>query len=248
MSASEIVAAAMSWRNLAVDILLRPFTLNFQEPVVFALNVYVGLIYTLLYVWFESFLFVFLGIYHWREQLLGPSFLGLFVGAFIVMPPFFAYLYYVQEPKYNDRDELRPDERIPVAIVGALLVPICLFWFGWASRSSVHWIVPDHRLKHVQRRRTSFPSYSLQPHRGLFQPTERCPELPRGRTSHVRSECASWQRRHIFHVRHDIPLVRRGLVSQPWCRLGDHPSRAPSRRVRAHSDLAVPVWRTDPDG
>src|ERR1700733_7137220 len=31
---------------------------------------------------------------------------------------------------------------MPVVIVGALLVTICLFWFGWTSRSSVYWIVP----------------------------------------------------------------------------------------------------------
>jgi len=74
--------------------------------------------------------------------MLGLSFLGLFVGAFVVMPPFFAYLYYVQEPKYDANGELKPEERMPVAIVGAFLVPICLFWFGWTSRASVHWIVP----------------------------------------------------------------------------------------------------------
>jgi DHA1 family multidrug resistance protein-like MFS transporter len=142
MSASEIAMASMSPRDLAVDVLVRPFTLNFQEPIVFVLNAYIGLIYALLYIWFESFPIVFIGIYHWREQLLGLSFLGLFVGAFIVMPPFFAYLYYVQEPKYNANGELKPEERMPVAIVGALLVPICLFWFGWTSREGVHWIVP----------------------------------------------------------------------------------------------------------
>jgi DHA1 family multidrug resistance protein-like MFS transporter len=142
MSAPEIAAAAMSRRDLAVEILVCPFALNFQEPIVFALNAYIGLIYALLYIWFESFPVVFIGIYHWREQMVGLSFLGLFVGAFIVMPPFFAYLYYVQEPKYNANGELRPEERMPVAIVGALLVPICLFWFGWTSRASVHWIVP----------------------------------------------------------------------------------------------------------
>ena len=142
MSAPEIAAAAMSRRDLAVEILVRPFALNFQEPIVFALNAYIGLIYALLYIWFESFPVVFIGIYHWREQMVGLSFLGLFVGAFVVMPPFFAYLYYVQEPKYNANGELRPEERMPVAIVGALLVPICLFWFGWTSRASVHWIVP----------------------------------------------------------------------------------------------------------
>ncbi|KAH9968573.1 benomyl/methotrexate resistance protein [Russula compacta] len=142
MSAPEIAAAAMSPRDLAIDVLVRPFALNFQEPIVFALNIYIGLIYALLYIWFESFPVVFIGIYHWREQLLGLSFLGLFVGAFIFIPPFFAYLYYVQEPKYNANGELKPEERMPVAIVGALLVPICLFWFGWTSRPDVHWIVP----------------------------------------------------------------------------------------------------------
>ena len=44
--------------------------------------------------------------------------------------PFFAYLCYVQEPKYNDKGELKLEERMPIATVGALLVPICLFWFG----------------------------------------------------------------------------------------------------------------------
>jgi DHA1 family multidrug resistance protein-like MFS transporter len=109
---------------------------------VFALNVYVGLVYALLYIWFESFPIVFIGIYQCKEQLVGLSFLGLFVGAFIIMPPFFAYPYYVQEPKYNVNGELKPEERTPVAIVGTLLVPICLFWFGWTSRESVHWMVP----------------------------------------------------------------------------------------------------------
>ena len=144
MSAPEIAAAAapMSRRERAVELLVRPFALNFQEPIVFALNVYIGLIYALLYIWFESFPVVFIGIYQWREQMLGLSFLGLFVGAFVVMPPFFAYLYYVQEPKYDANGELKPEERMPAAIVGAFLVPISLFWFGWTSRASVHWIVP----------------------------------------------------------------------------------------------------------
>ncbi|KAH9976874.1 major facilitator superfamily domain-containing protein [Lactifluus volemus] len=68
------------------------------------------------------------------------SFLGISIGSFIVMPPFFAYLYYVQEPKYNDKGELKPEERMPVAIFGAILLPISLFWFGWTAH--VHWIMP----------------------------------------------------------------------------------------------------------
>ena len=196
MSASEIAAAAMSPRDLAADVLVRPSALNFQEPIVFALNVYIGLIYALLYVWFESFPFVFLGIYHWREQLLGLSSLGFFVSEFIVMPPFFAYLHYVQEPKYNDEGGLKPEERMPVAVVGVLLVTICFFWFGWTSRESVYWIVPiiGSSLFSVAALllfvSSPFPSNSLhsatQTLTGSFeQTTGPRPGLPRGPRMHI---------------------------------------------------------------
>ncbi|KAI0068449.1 MFS transporter [Artomyces pyxidatus] len=141
-SQGEIDVANMSPRDVAIDVLVRPFALNFQEPIVLVLNVYIGLIYALLYIWFESFPIVFIGIYHFKPQLLGLAFIGVLIGAFLVMPPFFAYLYYYQEPKYNVNGELKPEERMPVAIVGALLVPIVMFWFGWTSRADVHWIVP----------------------------------------------------------------------------------------------------------
>jgi MFS transporter, DHA1 family, multidrug resistance protein len=79
--------------DLMVNILVCPFTLNFQEPIVFTLNVYISLIYALLYIWFESFPIVFISIYQQREQSLSLSFLGLFIGMFLIVPSFFTYLY-----------------------------------------------------------------------------------------------------------------------------------------------------------
>ena len=43
---------------------------------------------------------------------------------------------------YNANGKLKPEECMPVAIVGTFIVPISLFWFGWTSRASVLWIVP----------------------------------------------------------------------------------------------------------
>ena len=238
MSASEIVAAAMSRRNLAVDVLVRPF----------ALNVYVGLIFTLLYVWSESFLFVFLGIYHWREQLFGPSFLGLFVGAFIVKLPFFAYLYYVQDPKYNDKGELKPDERIPVAIVGAFLVPTCLFWFGCTPRSSVHRIVPDHRLKHVQRRRARLLSRLT-----LFNHIEVCSNPQNVVLNYLAGAYPTYAASVL--AGNNVICSMLGAIfplfagaSYRNLGVGWVTTLLALRRVRAHSDLAVQVRQTDPDG
>ncbi|KAI0299341.1 MFS transporter [Multifurca ochricompacta] len=141
-SQSEIDAESLSGRDIAIDVLVRPFTLNFQEPIVLLLNVYIGLIYALFYLWFESFPIVFIEIYHFREQLLGLAFLGILGGVFVTLPPFFYYLYHVQEKLFDENGQIKPEKRMPVAIFGSFFVPACLFWFGWTSRPSVHWIVP----------------------------------------------------------------------------------------------------------
>jgi DHA1 family multidrug resistance protein-like MFS transporter len=46
------------------------------------------------------------------------------------------------EPQFNDNGELKSELRLPPAFVGAFCIPICLFWFGWSGRASIHWIVP----------------------------------------------------------------------------------------------------------
>lgn len=131
----------MKAKDIAV-LLGRPFSLNFQEPIVFVLNLYIALIYGILYVWFESFAIVFIDIYGFNLGQEGLSFVGILVGAFIVLPSFCVYLYFIQEPQFDKNGDLKPEKRLPPAFVGAFCVPICLFWFGWTSRASVPWIVP----------------------------------------------------------------------------------------------------------
>ncbi|KAI1646990.1 uncharacterized protein F4817DRAFT_121015 [Daldinia loculata] len=31
---------------------------------------------------------------------------------------------------------------LPPTFVGTISLPICLFWYGWTARESVHWILP----------------------------------------------------------------------------------------------------------
>ncbi|TQS33095.1 hypothetical protein Golomagni_06572, partial [Golovinomyces magnicellulatus] len=138
----ELMAENMTARDIVLMSLVRPFTLNFTEPMVFMLNLYIALIYGLLYIWFESFVIVFVEIYGFTLGEEGLSFLGIFVGACIVIPPFFLYLHYYLEPKFDENGELQPEERLPPCFIGAFCIPICLFWFGWSARPSIHWIMP----------------------------------------------------------------------------------------------------------
>lgn len=108
---------------------------------VFLLNLYIALVYGLLYIWFESFPIVFTEIYGFSLSIQGLAYIGILVGAFITVPPFFWYLYRYVEPQFNERGELKPEKRLPAAFVGAFAIPICLFWFGW-SAGRTHFIMP----------------------------------------------------------------------------------------------------------
>ncbi|VDC00305.1 unnamed protein product [Peniophora sp. CBMAI 1063] len=138
---SEIDASQRTARERLTASMVMPIVLNFTEPIVLVLNIYIGLVYALLYLWFESFPIVFVGIYHFEEQLLGLSYLGIFSGALLSVFPFFAYLRYIVEPRYA-RGDPAPEERMLIASYAAPVVAIALFWFGWSARESVHWIVP----------------------------------------------------------------------------------------------------------
>ncbi|KAI4245433.1 MAG: hypothetical protein L6R40_002493 [Gallowayella cf. fulva] len=141
-SEAEIQGEQMTAKDVALIAIVRPITLNFQEPMVFLLNLYIALVYGLLYIWFESFPIVFTGVYKFNLGQEGLAFVGILVGAILVIPPFFYYLYRWVEPQFNERGELTPEKRLPPAMVGAFFIPICLFWFGWSARPSIHWIMP----------------------------------------------------------------------------------------------------------
>ncbi|KAI9685985.1 MAG: hypothetical protein M1822_003968 [Bathelium mastoideum] len=140
--APELDAEHMTGKEVVMMCLVRPFTLNFIEPMVFLLNLYIALIYGLLYIWFESFPIVFIEIYHFNLGQEGLAFLGIFIGAMIVIPPYFTWLYLVQEKKLNENGEIQPEKRLIPACFGGFCIPICLFWFGWSARPSIHWIMP----------------------------------------------------------------------------------------------------------
>ena len=138
----EIEAEGMSGKEIGMMVFIRPFTLAFTEPICFLLNLYLALIYGLLYLWFESFPIVFFDIYHFSLGTEGLAFLGILFGSFIIMVPYFWYNYKYVEPQFDEEGRLRPEIRLQPAFIGAFLIPVCLFWFGWSARSSIHWIMP----------------------------------------------------------------------------------------------------------
>ncbi|TIA62339.1 putative caffeine resistance protein 5 [Aureobasidium pullulans] len=146
---AELMGEGMSTKDIAIMSLVDSRSLSvacvltIQKPgIVFALNLYIALIYGLLHVWFESFVIVFIDIYGFSLGEEGLAYLGILIGAFAILPPFFLNLYKILEPQFDDKGDLKPEKRLPPACVGAFMIPICLFWFGWSARADIHWIMP----------------------------------------------------------------------------------------------------------
>lgn len=88
---------------------VKPFTLTLFEPIVFALNLYIALVYAVLYCWLESIPIAFSEVHGFSLGITGLCYLGIAVGAFITVPPYCYYNYYYVEKRFNNNGELKPE-------------------------------------------------------------------------------------------------------------------------------------------
>jgi DHA1 family multidrug resistance protein-like MFS transporter len=77
--------------------LIRPFSLTFTEPIVLAIDLYIGLVYAVLYSYFESFPIVYgEGGYGWSLGVSMLPFAALLVGAILAYTGYCLWNRYVR--------------------------------------------------------------------------------------------------------------------------------------------------------
>ncbi|KAF4543191.1 uncharacterized protein LTHEOB_6925 [Lasiodiplodia theobromae] len=127
---------------------VRPFQLLVFEPMCLNLCILSSILLGILYLFFGAFPLVFENNHGFTLSQVGLAFLGLFVGMAlgISTDPLwrrnYARLVQRREAQGGEPGGAEPEYRLPPTIVGAVIVPIALFGFGWTTYSSVHWIVP----------------------------------------------------------------------------------------------------------
>ena len=141
---ADIELKAVKPQTVLFEALVRPFQLCFLEPIVFFMNLYIALIYGILYIWFEAFPIVFGEIHGFNLGESGLAFLGILIGTIcITIPAYFWWKYKYQSPWFSADGTIAPECQLPPACVGCFALPVSLFWFGWTGNfASVHWIVP----------------------------------------------------------------------------------------------------------
>lgn len=116
-----------------------------------SLCIYTAFVLGILYLFFGAFPLIFTTNHGFVLWQTGLTFLGLVVGllAGFLSNPFWHRNYERLVAKANANVPVgeklpkpEPELRLIPAILGGILIPISLFWVGWTTYPSVHWIVP----------------------------------------------------------------------------------------------------------
>lgn len=144
MSEGEIENKNMTVRELAIDTLWRPFEIAFTEPVVLLIDLYISLVYSIMYLWFEAFPIVFIETYGFTLVELGVSYVSVMIGVLVGALFYISIIYQTFTKKFlnGKGDAITPEVFLPVAIAGSLLMPIGIFIFGWSANPQHHWMGP----------------------------------------------------------------------------------------------------------
>ncbi|BCS19662.1 MFS transporter [Aspergillus puulaauensis] len=129
--------------------LLRPFQMLALEPMCLCLDLYSAILLGILYLFFGAFPLVFKTTHEMNLWQAGLTFLGIIIG--MVLGAAMSPVWVRVRQRLTDRSQVKdptqarrtePEYQLPPAILGGVLIPIGLFWFGWTTYADVHWIVP----------------------------------------------------------------------------------------------------------
>lgn len=139
--------------------LARPWVLLFTEPIVLMLSIYMAIIYgtcefsssdrskshangELVYMLFGAYPIVYQQGRHWSGGVGSLAFVGVAIGMFLSL----GYTIVFDNKRYarvvkKSGGFAPPEARLPQACIGAVALPIGLFWFAWTNSPSTHYLV-----------------------------------------------------------------------------------------------------------
>ncbi|KIR67448.1 multiple drug resistance protein, partial [Cryptococcus bacillisporus CA1873] len=123
--------------------IIRPWKFLFLEPIVAILSIYVAILYGILYLFFAAYPIIFQQGHGWNTGVGGLAFLGVLVGSLVSV----VISIFVINPQYVKVAEKKggradPEDRLPPALWGGILIVIGLAGTAATDGPDVHWIAP----------------------------------------------------------------------------------------------------------
>jgi len=128
--------------------LVRPVHMGLTEPIVGLLTLYIAVNFAMLYGFFAAFEEIMQDIYGFGLGPAGLTFLGLGIGCIagcigIILVNRFVFTRQLRMQKEKGlAPKVNPESRLYIAMIGSIMLPASLFWFGWTARADIHWICP----------------------------------------------------------------------------------------------------------
>ncbi|KXN89076.1 putative drug/proton antiporter YHK8 [Leucoagaricus sp. SymC.cos] len=119
-----------------------PFKLLLLDRMALCLDAWNALILGILYLAFQAYPVIFQGEHNFNLQDTGLGFLGIGLGLILGLAtqPYWNR-FYTRVTEANE-GQLPPETRLYMGQVGAICVPVGLFWLAFTTYPSVPWIVP----------------------------------------------------------------------------------------------------------
>lgn len=93
-----------------------------------------------MYLTFFAFPYAFSQERGWSRQIGSLSFLSILVGILTSCAAVATYSIKYYQPRLKARGKIVPEDRLPPVMLGSILLPVGLFWFGWTSSPSISWV------------------------------------------------------------------------------------------------------------
>lgn len=93
------------------------------------------------YSFFEAFPLVYIGIYGFNIGELSVVYTAIVVGVVVGIIAYCSYVYFYLEPDIKKNGLRAQEHRLVPALFAVTLMPAGMFWFGWTSKSDIHWMV-----------------------------------------------------------------------------------------------------------
>ena len=118
----------------------RPLKILFLQPIVMTMAIWQAILFGTTYSLYTNFEAIWSGEYGFSTTQVGLMYLGPGLGfllcVWFIVPKIDTVFNHLT--KKHD-DESKPEYRLPLANIGAVLIPISLLWFAWCVEYRVHW-------------------------------------------------------------------------------------------------------------
>lgn len=129
----------VSLREFYSEMLKRAFKIMILEPIVLLMDIYQGMCYGLLYLWFECFPVAYGETYHFSTAALALAYNCINVGVVIGVVIYVAITNQTFTKKALNNEPIRAESFLLTSFLGSVMVTISLFIFGWTISPDIHW-------------------------------------------------------------------------------------------------------------